>query len=66
MKKIIAALDGLKYSESVVKYAVYLAKQNSSHLVGVFLEDFTYHSYHSEVPVATRIKETKDTGYAIL
>ena len=45
MKKIIAAIDGLKYSESVTKYAIDLAKQSSSHLVGVFLEDFTYHSY---------------------
>jgi nucleotide-binding universal stress UspA family protein len=45
MKKIIVAIDGLKYSESVTKYAVNLAKQSSSHLVGIFLEDFTYHSY---------------------
>ncbi|HET9279621.1 MAG TPA: universal stress protein [Flavitalea sp.] len=45
MKKIIAAIDGLKYSESVTKYAIDLAKQTSSHLVGAFLEDFTYHSY---------------------
>ena len=45
MKKIIAAIDGLKYSESVTKYAINLAKQSSSHLVAVFLEDFTYHSY---------------------
>lgn len=45
MKKIIAAIDGLKYSESTVRYAIYLAKQAKSHLVGVFLEDFTYHGY---------------------
>lgn len=45
MKKIIAAIDGLKYSESTVEYAVELARQTNSHLVGVFLDDQTYHSY---------------------
>ena len=45
MNKIIAAIDGLKFSESTVKYAIAFAKQTKSHLVGVFLEDFTYHSY---------------------
>jgi nucleotide-binding universal stress UspA family protein len=45
MKKIIAAFDGLKYSESTTAYATHLAKQMNAHLVGVFLDDFTYHSY---------------------
>lgn len=45
MKKFIAAIDGLKYSSSTVAYATELAKQTNAHLVGVFLEDFTYHSY---------------------
>lgn len=45
MKKIIAVIDGLKYSESATDYAVYVAKQTGSHLVGVFLDDYTYHSY---------------------
>ena len=45
MKKIIAAIDGLKYSASTAEYAVHLAKQNNGHLVGIFLDDFTYHSY---------------------
>ncbi|THU39576.1 universal stress protein [Niastella caeni] len=45
MKKIIAVFDGLKYSESAANYAVYMAKRTGSHLVGVFLDDFTYHSY---------------------
>ncbi|MEO5565006.1 MAG: universal stress protein [Chitinophagaceae bacterium] len=45
MKKIIAAFDGLKYSRSTRDYAIQLAKQTSAHLVGVFLEDFTYSSY---------------------
>lgn len=45
MKKVIAAIDGLKYSDSTTNYAVYLAKKINAHLVGVFLDDFTYHSY---------------------
>ena len=45
MIKIIAAIDGLKYSESTTKYAVDLAGQSGAHLVGIFLDDFTYHSY---------------------
>jgi len=45
MKKIIAAIDGLKYSESAAKYAIQLAKSSNAHLVGIFLDDFTYHSY---------------------
>ncbi|HYJ37153.1 MAG TPA: universal stress protein [Chitinophagaceae bacterium] len=45
MNKIIAAIDGLKFSESTVSYAIEFAKQANAHLVGVFLDDFTYHSY---------------------
>lgn len=45
MKKIIVAIDGLKFSTSAVEYAVQLTKEASAHLVGIFLEDFTYHSY---------------------
>ena len=45
MKKFIAAIDGLKYSESTTAYAVHLAKQTNAHLVGILLDDFTYHSY---------------------
>ena len=62
MRKIIAAIDGLKYSDSVTKYAVSLARESSSHLVGVFLEDFTYHSYKAyevigDDPVSTEARE---------
>ncbi|TLV02440.1 universal stress protein [Dyadobacter luticola] len=46
MKKIIAALDGLKYSESTVEFALQIARETQSHLVGVFIEDFSYHSYN--------------------
>jgi nucleotide-binding universal stress UspA family protein len=44
MNKIIAAFDGLKYSESTRDYAVYFTKQANAHLVGVFLDDPTYTS----------------------
>lgn len=45
MKKIIAAFDGLKFSGSTLDYAVAICRQSDAHLAGVFLEDFTYHSY---------------------
>lgn len=45
MKKFIAAFDGLRFSDSVMEYAILLAKESSSHLVGVFLEDYLRHSY---------------------
>ena len=45
MKKFIAAFDGLRFSESTLQYALFLARQSNAHLVGVFLEDFTRHSY---------------------
>ena len=45
MEKIIAAFDGLKYSESVAAHAMAIAKRYKTTLVGVFLEDFTYHSF---------------------
>lgn len=45
MKKIIAAFDGLKYSTNTRDYAIALAKQTHTHLVGVFLDDPIYTSY---------------------
>lgn len=45
MKKFIVAIDGLKYSANAIDYAVHLSKQANAHLVGIFLDDFTYHSY---------------------
>jgi nucleotide-binding universal stress UspA family protein len=44
MKKIIAAFDGLKFSASTQQHALDLAA-NDSLLVGVFLDDFTHHSF---------------------
>lgn len=43
MNKVIAALDGLKISESTLDYAVYLAKEFDAHIVAAFLEDIAYH-----------------------
>ena len=45
MKKIIAAFDGLKFSESTLQYAIHIAKLTNAHLVGIFLDDITYTSY---------------------
>lgn len=44
MKKIIAAFDGLKFSESTLSYAITIGEQNKSHIVGVFLNDMSYYS----------------------
>jgi hypothetical protein len=41
MKKIIAAFDGIRFSESTMQYAIYLAKESKAHLVGVFLREST-------------------------
>ncbi len=45
MKKIIAALDGLHFSPSTMDYTLYMAKHTHAHIVGVFLDDVSYHSY---------------------
>lgn len=45
MKKFVAAFDGLRFSKSTLDYAIFLAKYADAHLVGVFLEDFTRHSW---------------------
>jgi hypothetical protein len=45
MKKIIAAFDSLKFSESTQEYAIHIAKLTNAHIVGVFLDDVTYTSY---------------------
>lgn len=45
MKKFIAAFDSLNFSDSTLNYAVYFSRHCNAHLVGVFLEDFTRHSY---------------------
>jgi hypothetical protein len=45
MKKITAAFDGLKYSQSTKDYAIEIVKHTTAHLVGIFLDDKFYTSY---------------------
>jgi hypothetical protein len=45
MKKIIAAFDGLRFSDSTMKYAVFLAKQANAHLSGIFFSENTRLGY---------------------
>ncbi|MDO3628196.1 universal stress protein [Mucilaginibacter sp. BT774] len=45
MKKISAAFDGLKFSESTLTYAIKLAHASKAMLSGIFLESFLYHGY---------------------
>ena len=45
MRKMLAAFDGLKFSASTLDYAIWIAKDNNAHLVGLFLRDLAYHSY---------------------
>ncbi|WPQ60459.1 universal stress protein [Chitinophaga sancti] len=44
MKKILAVFDGLKFSDSTLKYAVKMGIQHNAMITGVFLEDMTYSS----------------------
>ena len=41
-KKILAAFDGIKYSDGASKYAIELARATDSLLVGVFVQDMRY------------------------
>ncbi len=64
MEKIIAAFDGLQYSNSTKEYAIYLSKQTQTHLVGVFMDDFTYTSYKIyELVTRQGVSEEKLTQY---
>ncbi|MET0637909.1 MAG: universal stress protein [Chitinophagaceae bacterium] len=45
MRKIIAAMDGLRPSLATREYSMDLAVKSKSLLVGVFLDDFDYNSY---------------------
>lgn len=46
MKKFLAVFDGYKLSKSTLAYAQELATAADAHLVGVFLDDFIYHTYN--------------------
>lgn len=45
MKKILAAFDGFRLSHAALQHAIEIASKTKSYLVGIFLEDYTYHSY---------------------
>jgi len=45
MKKYLAVFDGYKFSKSTMNYAIQLAQLSEAHLVGVFLDEFIYHTY---------------------
>ena len=45
MKKFLAIFDGYKMSKSTMEYALQFSKAAGAHLVGVFLDEFIYHSY---------------------
>ena len=63
MKKIIAAFDCLRFSESTLEYSIFLSRQESAHLVGVFLDDFTrrgYNAYETVVKRGTPVEKLKE------
>ncbi|CAA9508458.1 MAG: hypothetical protein AVDCRST_MAG96-2339, partial [uncultured Segetibacter sp.] len=45
VKKFLAVFDGYKISKSTLAYAEELVAAANAHLVGVFLDEFLYHSY---------------------
>ncbi len=45
MQKIIAAFDGLRFSEATLQQAIGLAKKHGAHLVGVFLQENNNRDY---------------------
>jgi nucleotide-binding universal stress UspA family protein len=46
MKKISVVLDGLKFSEATMKYAIRMAADTNALLTGVFPESYLYHSFY--------------------
>lgn len=46
MEKISAAFDGLKFSTSTLEYGIEFASKSDALLSGIFLDDFTHHSYN--------------------
>jgi len=45
MQKIVVAFDSLHFSESALRYAIYLGHQTKAYLVGVFLDNPSYNSF---------------------
>lgn len=46
MKKISAAFDGLKFSQTTLEYAISLSAKSQALLSGIFLSDLFYHSFN--------------------
>lgn len=46
MQKVVAVFDGLRFSESTLHYAIWIAKHQQAHLTGVFSNDLTYNSFN--------------------
>lgn len=63
MIKFAVAIDGLKYSESAVQYAAFLSNEAQAHLVGIFLDDFSYHTYR--ISDLVKNKETVNEKLAV-
>jgi nucleotide-binding universal stress UspA family protein len=61
MIKIIVALDSLRPSKSAVSYAIDLSKSMDSHLVAVFLDDFTNSSYKSHQALRNQLTISQET-----
>jgi len=61
MKKFLAVFDGYKMSASTIGYAIQMARTANAHLVGVFLDEFIYHSYN----VVKVLKSTDKPGTAL-
>lgn len=55
MNKIVAAFDGLRFSEATLRQAIDLCRDGQAHLVGVFLHEFYQQGYlfAEQVMVAT-------------
>jgi hypothetical protein len=45
MKKIVAAFDGLRFSESTLRQSIMISKNRQAHLVAVFLHEFYQPGY---------------------
>ena len=66
MKNFFAVFDGYKISQSTLAYAQQMAGNANARLVGVFLDDFFYHTYNLAKTYATaenpddRIKELNE------
>ncbi len=60
MKKFLAVFDGYKMSASTLQYSIELAKLEEAQLVGVFLDEFMYHSYSVYKVMTTKKNAEKE------